>query len=281
MTSRLMPRAFASPLWAACLGFALVAGSGAAQAETLTLGNEGVYPPFSMVDAQGKVTGVEPDLAHEACKRMNVECEIVVMDFKALIPSMLQGKFDVMISQIIATPERKEKMLFLRRLYANPSMFVVPADFDFKFDKEYLKGKGLKLGIQRGSSFIKYMQEQLGDSIEYVFYDNPDQSRMDLLAGRINSVFEAKINVTLQLLDKPEGKKWKLAPGEYWTGDPSVPEAERGLTWAVRKDRPELVDRFNTAITAMIEDCTYTKIRKKYLDITTLPEDAACEAKMN
>ena len=51
---------------------------------------------------------MEPDLAREMCKRMKVECEIIVMDFKALIPSILQGKFDILISQLLPTPERRD-----------------------------------------------------------------------------------------------------------------------------------------------------------------------------
>ena len=62
------------------------------------LGNEGIFPPFSMVDSDGNLTGIEPDWAREMCKRMNAECEFMVMDFKALIPSMLQGKFDALVS---------------------------------------------------------------------------------------------------------------------------------------------------------------------------------------
>jgi polar amino acid transport system substrate-binding protein/arginine/ornithine transport system substrate-binding protein len=38
-----------------------------ARADKLTFGNEGFYPPFSMVDASGKLTGFEPDLAREMC----------------------------------------------------------------------------------------------------------------------------------------------------------------------------------------------------------------------
>src|SRR5262249_47900415 len=68
----------------------LLAFNGSAfSAEKLVLGNEGSYPPFSMVDASGKLTGFEPELAREMCKRMGVECEIVVMDFKGLIPALL------------------------------------------------------------------------------------------------------------------------------------------------------------------------------------------------
>lgn len=260
---------------------ATVAGPAAAETLKLRLGNEGVYPPFSMVDSGGNLTGVEPDLAREVCKRLQAECEFIVMDFKALIPSLIQGKFDVLISQVVPTPERKQKMDFTRRIFYNPTVFVVPADMEFQFDKEFLKGKGVKLGIQRGSSGIKYLEDRLGDSIEYVYYDNPEQSRLDLLAGRINAMFEAKINSTLNLLQKPEGKGFKHAGGEHWVGDPNVPEIERGLSWGLAQNKPELKEKLDLVLTEIVKDCTYTKIRKAYLPITTLPEDVDCEAKTN
>src|SRR5215469_15244665 len=78
-----------------------------AASDSLKMGNEGTYPPFSVLDSSGKLTGFEPELAREMCKRMNAECEIVAMDFKALIPSMLQGKLDAVVSQITPLPERK------------------------------------------------------------------------------------------------------------------------------------------------------------------------------
>ena len=74
----------------------MLAGAARRRRKNCRLGNEGIFPPFSMVDSDGTLKGVEPDLAREMCKRMNVECEFIVMDFKALIPSILQGKFDIL-----------------------------------------------------------------------------------------------------------------------------------------------------------------------------------------
>src|SRR5258708_30176829 len=85
-------------LCATAFCFATMLGT-PARADKLKLGNEGIYPPFSIVDSDGKLKGIEPDWAREMCKRMNAECEFVVMDFKALIPSLLQSKFDALTSQ--------------------------------------------------------------------------------------------------------------------------------------------------------------------------------------
>src|SRR5580693_7060629 len=83
-----------------------------ARADKLIFGNEGTYPPFSVIDPSGRLTGFEPELAREMCKRMNAECDIVAMDFKALIPSLLAGKLDGVVSQITPTPDRVGHMLF-------------------------------------------------------------------------------------------------------------------------------------------------------------------------
>jgi arginine/ornithine transport system substrate-binding protein len=252
-----------------------------AQAEKLRLGNEGVFPPFSMVDSDGTAKGVEPDLAREMCKRMNVECEIIVMDFKALIPSLLQGKFDLLISQLLPTAERREKLTLSRPLFKNPSTFVVPADSKYTFTKEGLRGKGIKLALQRGAATVKFAQDKFGDAVEYVLYDNPDQEKLDLLAGRVNMLFWLKINAQIELIGKPEGKGWKLDGGEYEIGQDDIPDAQRGLSWAARKGEDALMQRANAALDSIFADCTYTKIRKKYLDITTGPQDEACAAKSN
>jgi arginine/ornithine transport system substrate-binding protein len=284
MTAQMTARTYAIRRLARMLGLlctaAILAGVPAASfAETLKLGNEGTYPPFSVVDSTGKLTGFEPDLAREMCKRMNVECEFVVMDFKALIPSLLQGKFSALVSQLSPTPERKEKLLFSTPMVYNPTTFVVPANTQYEFTKAGLTGKGIKIALQRGAATIPYVQKLYGDALEYVYYDNPDQVRLDLLAGRINMTFDSKINWTIELINKPEGKDWKLAGGDHWIGDPAIPESERGFSWAVQKSDGALLARMNTALAAIMADCTYTKLRKTYLDIPIIAQDAACVAK--
>ncbi len=250
-----------------------------ARADHLKLGNEGIYPPFSIVDSNGNLTGIEPDWAREMCKRMGADCEFVVMDFKALIPSLLQGKFDALVSQINPLPERKEKALFTIPIVYNPSTFVVSADSHYQFTAEGLKN--VKLGGQRGGADLFWIQKQFGDAVPIVLYDNPDQIRLDLLAHRLDATFGARINWTLELINKPEGKDWKLDGGDHWVGDPSVPEAERGLSWITRKGPAgeALIKRMNAALESMMKDCTFTKIRQKYLQISVLKAEEHCLGK--
>lgn len=251
-----------------------LASATSARAEKLVLGNEGSYPPFSITDASGKLTGAEPELAREMCKRMNAECEIVAMDFKALIPALLQGKLDAIATQIKPLPERKERALFGIPIVYNPDSYVIPAGKDYAFTKEGLKG--LKFGLQRGSAQSKYVAEKFGDAVEVVFYDNLDQIRLDLLNKRVDLTLGPRINWSIELISKPEGKDWKLSGGEIWTGDVSIPEAERGSSWITRKDSQPLLDRMNAALKSMIADCTFTQIRAKFIPAAIVPGEQAC-----
>jgi arginine/ornithine transport system substrate-binding protein len=227
-----------------------------------------------VVDSSGKLTGMEPDLAREMCKRMGAECDIVVMDFKALIPSMLQGKLDGVTSQITPLPERKERALFSRVILQNNFRFVVPKDSHYAFTKEGLKG--IKIGVQRGGASTKYVTDAFGDAVQQVFYDNPDQIKLELLSHRIDMTFGAEVNWRLELIEKPEGKDWKQDGPSFSLGDQGLPEEERGLSWIVRKDSEALLQRMNAALTAIIDDCTYTKIRTKYIGFPVLPAEAKC-----
>ncbi|WP_404924931.1 transporter substrate-binding domain-containing protein [Mesorhizobium sp. ORM16] len=248
----------------------LIGGMLPANAEKLVLGNEGSYPPFSMVSADGTLTGFEPGLAREMCKRMNAECEIVVMDFKALIPALLQNKLDAVATQTKPLPERKAKVLFGRPILFNPDSYVIPKDKDYTFTKEGLKG--VRIGLQRSSAQAKYITEKFGDVVEIVSYDNPDQIRLDLASGRLDMSLGPKISWTNEFLSKPAGKDWKFAGGDLWTGG-----GEQGSSWIARKDSGELVDRMNKALDSIIADCTFTKLRKQFMDVALLPEEAACK----
>jgi ABC-type amino acid transport substrate-binding protein len=78
------------------------------------------------------------------------------------------------------------------------------------------------------------------------------------------------------LIEKPEGKDWKQDGPSFWLGDQNLPEDERGLSWIVRKDSQPLLDRMNAALTAIIDDCTYTKIREQFLKFPILPAEKKC-----
>ena len=143
-------------LWVVLLAFAV---STPAQAEKLKLGNEGTYPPFSIVGTDGGLSGLEPDLARAMCERMGADCEITAMDFSALLPSLISGKIDMIVSQLTPIPERLEATEFTIPVLLNPEGFVVPKGWSKGYDNAGMSG--MRLGVYKGSSHAKYVETQL------------------------------------------------------------------------------------------------------------------------
>lgn len=165
-------------------------------------------------------------------------------------------------------------MLFTMVIIQNDYSFVVPADLHYTFTKEGLKG--MRMGLVNGGATSKFIMDTFGNSIVPVWYDNMVQVKLELLSGRIDATFGARINWRLDLIDTPEGKGWKLDDKQYWLGDPNLPEQERGLSWITRLGNEALIARMNKALASLIEDCTYTKIRDRFIKFPILPAEAHC-----
>lgn len=234
----------------------------------LVLGSEGTFPPFSIMGTDGGLSGLETDLAREMCARLNAECRIVSMDFPALLPSLISGKVDLVISQLTPLPERMRATEFTRPIVYSPTGYVVPRDWNKGFDNDVMAG--VKVGVYKGSSHAKFVETKVPDTIP-VYYSNNDQMLLDLKAGRIDVVFGDKINWQLLLIDTEDGKDWKLSE-DIWDMGQRI-----GKHWAARKGNTELVTLVNDALDSIIEDCTYTEIRMKYLpQMQLLDEEAHC-----
>ena len=82
--------------------FAVAAGA----AEKLKIGIEGAYPPFNFIDQSGQPHGFDVDIVKALCERMGVECQLVTQAWDGIIPALLAGKFEAIVANMSATPER-------------------------------------------------------------------------------------------------------------------------------------------------------------------------------
>jgi polar amino acid transport system substrate-binding protein len=78
----------------------------------LVVGMELAYPPFEMIDPQGRPAGVSVDLALSLGKSFGEEVQVVNMPFDGLIPSLKTHKIDLIISSMTATAERARSIAF-------------------------------------------------------------------------------------------------------------------------------------------------------------------------
>ncbi len=68
------------------LGLSATASVYAALPQTVRIGTDATYAPFSSKDAKGEFVGFDIDVGNEMCKRMQVKCTWVGSDFDASSP---------------------------------------------------------------------------------------------------------------------------------------------------------------------------------------------------
>ena len=91
---------------------------------TLTLGTEGLYPPFNFVK-NGQVVGYEIDIVARFCREYGYGLKVEMMDFDAILPSVQMGKCDFAIAGMSITDERKESVDFSEGYYTSRTLLVV------------------------------------------------------------------------------------------------------------------------------------------------------------
>jgi polar amino acid transport system substrate-binding protein len=95
-----------------CLLLAAVTGCSPKTHSQLIVGMELAYPPFEMMDQQGRPTGVSVDLANALGQSLGREVQIVNTPFAGLIPALQTHKIDLIISSMTATEERARSISF-------------------------------------------------------------------------------------------------------------------------------------------------------------------------
>ena len=100
-------------------------GSGSGS-DKLVMATSPDFPPFEYLEG-GKVVGIEVEILEKVAAKMGVELVIEQMDFDSVIPGVQAGKFDVGVSGITATEERKQNMDFSDTYFmASQAIVVTP-----------------------------------------------------------------------------------------------------------------------------------------------------------
>lgn len=80
---------------------------------TLRVGMTGTQPPFSLESKTGKLIGYEVNLAELLAESMGLKLELVQIPFNSLIPSLQEGKIDLVMSGMTINMERNMKVAFI------------------------------------------------------------------------------------------------------------------------------------------------------------------------
>ncbi len=226
-----------------------------AAAPVLRVGIDAPYPPFAYTDpATGKLTGFDYDIAQAVCKKIQRECDIQVVAFDQIIPSIVDGKLDIGVAGMAKKPEREKLVLFSDKYFRSSSIFIEVAGAG-NIEQESLKGK--RIAVQNQTTQEDYLRKTYGEIAEIVTFENFD--------GIVAAVREKKVDIAFidglpgyYYLQTKEGKGLDIVGDPVKLGNASCIVLHKSM----EKER----DAINQAILDLRSSGEYDIINRKYFD---------------
>lgn len=235
-------------LLASMAALALGSASAHAQGNVLRVGTDATFPPMEFVE-NGKRTGFDVELVEAIGKAMGKQVEWVDIDFKGLIPGLISRRFDMAVSAIYITDERRKVVDFTEPYYAGGLVAMVK-DGNTSIQKiADLDGK--KVTVQVGTKSVGSLTQ-----------NHPKVQRVEVEKNQemFNLVDIGRADAAVT--GKPAAYQYiRTRPGLRVLQEQLTTE-EYGM--ALRKDTPELTRAVNGAIAKLKADGTYAAIEKKW-----------------
>ncbi|HOJ92816.1 MAG TPA: basic amino acid ABC transporter substrate-binding protein [Dictyoglomaceae bacterium] len=224
------------------------------KAGVLKVGSDVAYAPFEYMEGD-KAVGFDIDIAQEIANALGVKLQIINTSFDGIIAALKAKKFDIIISAMTITDERKKEIDFSIPYYDSGQIIVVRADNNTIKTEKDLKGKivGVQLGTT-GELTAKKLKDQVGIK-EIRSYETIPEAFMDLELGRLDAIIN---DLPVSLYYAKTRPKLKCV-GEVFTTE------QYGI--ALRKEDKDLRDKINEILLNLKKTGKYNKIYKKWFGV--------------
>ncbi len=237
----------------------------------LTICSDIPYPPLEFFDAQGNPTGSDIDLGAEIARRLGLTEAVNNTVFDTIIPALLGGKCDIIISDQNITADRVKQVDMIPYFSAGQA-FVVPVgnpknlqttddlcgkavaaetgttEVDYLNGTGDYKGQGLNAACtSKGKPVITVKQ-----------FEKDSDAALALSAGQVDAYFADYPVAANYANSRPDA--FQVAP------IPQLAPALVGISVAKDAAHKPLEQAVQAALVSMINDGTYLTILKKYKD---------------
>lgn len=243
-----------------CATMILAAALTTAQAaETLDIATDATFPPFEYIDSEGKLVGYDIELMEAVCEAAELDCNIFNAAWDGMIPGLIDGKYDALISQLTVTEKRRQVIAF-SDIYDRPIFrFVAKKGAALDITPEGLAGK--TIAVQTGTPMDAYITSHY-PAATIKRYDTGSAPYLELTAGRADVHISYQAQVIHGFLKSDAGKDFELV-GPQLTGA-DAKEFGEGVAIAISKKNEALVESVNKGLAIIRDNGKLDAINAKY-----------------
>lgn len=230
-----------------------VATSGWAQSTTQNLSSESVietikqdgviriglslFVPWSMRDKNGDLIGFELDVGRKLAEDMGVEVEFVPTAWDGIIPALVSGNFDVIISGMSVTPQRNLTVNFTDPYAFSGLAILVNKELTDGMTQADLNSADVTFAARRGATPAVVIAENFPEA-NLLLFDEDGASTQEVLNGNAHATMASQPTPNREAGRNPE--TLRVMEGDLF--DP------RGEAFAMRKGDPDALNFFNNWI---------------------------------
>jgi len=217
----------------------------------VVVATDATWPPFEYIDEQTKeIVGFDIDVMTAIAEKAGIEIEFKNVAWDPLLAGMALCQYDAAISSITITEARKEQFLFSDPYFFAGQIVTVLIDNTEITSKYDLSGK--VVGAQIGTTGSFEIEKIGGATLRT--YDDIGLAMQDLINGQIDAVVADNPLALGYVGENPDKLK---TVGEVFTDE------NYGI--AVCKDKPDLVEKINDGLRAVIEEGLIEELVEKWL----------------
>lgn len=188
-------------IWGCFSYFGLLDSTQEEREKLLIVGLQHSYPPYEFIDHTNTLVGFDLDIANLLAEKLHRKLVIKEMDFDQLLPSLKQGKIDIILSGMNITSDRLEEIAMVPYHGATTNtlrlLFWKNIPEEIKSLRDVAQLPGPKISAERGSVCELVL---LGhNDLECVPYQGAIDPLADVKAGNaIATLVEQDIAEALQ-----------------------------------------------------------------------------------
>ncbi|NCF48627.1 MAG: transporter substrate-binding domain-containing protein [Bacteroidetes bacterium] len=221
--------------------------SSMAMANSIRLGTEAANPPYNFIDDSGEISGFEREVGDELCKRASLTCEWVTNEPGTIIPNLVSGKYDAIITGMVITAERNKLIDFTQNYFpAAPSFYVTLGGSPFDVNDGVIAAK-------RASVHAAHIAASGATLLDFATLENAVQAVRN---GQADAVL-ADSDVLMSIVSQSNSKL--AVAGQVSVGG--------GVGMGIRKSDGGLKAKMNTAIASMKMDGSLNTLISKWFGI--------------
>ena len=151
----------------------------------LVVGTAADMPPLNMTLKDGKIVGMEVDIATMMANSIEVKLTLKPMRFNELLPALEAGQVDLILSGMTMTPIRNTRVAFVGPYFASgKSVLIKQEKMTSLQSTEMMNNPNVTVAALKGSTSQQFV-ERVAPQAKLVPTDDYDQAIAMVLEGKV------------------------------------------------------------------------------------------------